>query len=459
MENFIPIKRTLEKYELFQRVVAKVCQTLPIHKTTKTEEYTSVCFMTKTDDGGITRMSEDIKAKKSHSEIILKYQSQHYTKEYITITYDLVKDKISVGEFEIGWFYAPKKARFYPGKKRRPLICYSKKFYVFHFKDRKPRLMNGSSIGMWSKTVQIIAQELLGLDYKPSYDIILQAKYYLGTKDEWQAIENSLGIKIPKALRVYTKQDIYNLISCLKNPNEVSTLCMYLAKNKVADIPPSEEDWGMSHKDIFNPLTKMMGIDKSWLIRDYFHDLFRLKRKTTLKITSIKRIEDEYAKMSREIQVLGIKAIKVHDCYVEMFKTCPIEGAELILDKKRLLHEGISQEHCVASYGNSINSGACCIISIPYQGKQFTLQVSKEYSIVDSVHTGHYNTRKDRWIYRKVQFLGFRNGRDPEYVTPQGLHDQVDSWLASLPPIEETREEKLVEKKVRQLAMAADLPF
>ena len=374
------------KKELFDRIVAYVSTLKPVHTHTVKEDFESYCFKIHDATEAIKELKAGIENGVSNQALSYKYS---YTRNsYVTLLYNHVKDSISVSEFETGWAYAFKKDRWYPLSKNKPIACYSKKLYMFEPRTRKPRIMSANSGNMYGMPFREIFRMLMGSEHHSGLPI--SARYASGTKDDWEVIYNATGVKVPKALRIFHESDIFDLIRVLRNPNELSSLCMYLAKeDPVKDV---------RRADLSTLLSCMMLNDptEAWLIRDYIRDHVDLKRKMSLKIRSKTRIADEHRKMTKERIIKDIKAIKVAERYKILFKDADIQ-AELIETKERLLEESITQDHCVATYANQINAGSCAIFCITWEDKKYTLQVNS--------------------YFQNVQFKGHRNCDAPEACT------------------------------------------
>lgn len=389
------------KRDLFNRIVEYVSKEHKLQKVTSKPDFESYTFLMYSRQDAIDQLKRLREMGMEPREINSRLRDITVN-AYLTVNYDYTKDKISVSEFNAGWAYAGKKEKFYPFSKSRPVVCYSDKLYVFTFRTNKPRLMTTTAHQMWSgSTVGHIMKMMTGLSFDPKISVPM--RYAENAKSDWDIICNKTGVNVPKSLRIFDPAEMIMLVSVLTNPNELTSLCMHVSKHG-----PSKKNIWIDPQDEPNSLwstlaAMMLGYSlHAWLVRDFLYDCHKLKRKTTLRITSMKRMADEHRKMSREIMVLGCKEIKVHEHYKEMFKTFPIEGAELIESKKRLMKESIEQDHCVATYHGYINNGTSCIISVPYKGRQWTLQVN-------AVKVGN-----NQYDYRVAQFRGFRNEGAPE---------------------------------------------
>jgi hypothetical protein len=379
------------KKELFNRIVAYLTAELGESKVTIKDDFESVCFTIRDNTEKINTLKEAIALDKANQAALLRdYRfSSGYdlVNQYYTVLYNSVKDKISISTYEAGWAWADKKSRFYPFKRQIPSLCYSKNLYTFMSwrvsvskYTFKPRLLKGQDVGGGYEWTGEIAKMMMNIDFKPTMNVT--AKHYMNAKDEWEVIYRKTGIKVPKALKMFPVAEISDLITALANPNELNTLCQHLITYKSIKSSDSHTDVLTSMDTIVPNLYAHLAhklfknTDASWLMRDYIQDLIKLKRTFSLRMTSKTRIEEEHRKMTKEIMIMGIKAINVHEHYKEMFKNFPIPNAELILDKKRLMKESIDQDHCVASYGHRINSGECCIVSLPWEGVQYTMQIN-----------------------------------------------------------------------------------
>lgn len=156
---------------------------------------------------------------------------------YLVITYDNIKDKISVKHFETGWKYAQKKKRFYPFCRNTPLLCYSKHLYYFMKViggGYKPRIIKGDSVWGYDPSLSQIIKMILNIDYTPSLPV--SSKYHFNSKDEWEVLEKVSGLKIAKSLKIFNVRDVHQLISVMKDTNELQTLYKYLANPIAASV-------------------------------------------------------------------------------------------------------------------------------------------------------------------------------------------------------------------------------
>lgn len=379
------------KKELYDSIVKKLNDTevtLKFKFIVETKDYIITTFQKKDN---LTVVEDIIKANTKpmkHDDMLSMMEKPEFkfhsawTKDYFSIKYDKIKDKISTNSFSRGWSFAFHKKRFYPINQKTLGVCYSKNLYCFHYKTNKPRIMLASHLSNYDFLTLNLVKMLINIDFTPGLAVPLSK--FINVKDEWVVLEKKLNIKIPKILKTYNIQDVYKLYSVLKNPNEISTLCKYISQ--INTRQSETEDFSIitinniknnSRHNLMALVSEMMiSDDYYYLISDYINELFQLKDKTfSFKIKSVKRLQDEHRKTSKRVMMKGIKNIKVSDIYTEVFKTFPIK-AELITTKKRLLIESIEQDHCVATYANKINNGESCIISIFWENKPYTLELS-----------------------------------------------------------------------------------
>jgi len=115
------------------------------------------------------------------------------------------------------------------------------------------------------------------------------------------------------------------------------------------------------------------------ILWDYLEMLAQENRKINLNISSYATIKRNHDELSREIVYNKNTGgeIKVSDEFPKLKSAAGI-NVELIEDVKRLDLESKILHHCVHSYKDRINEGACVIYSIEHAKERYTLQLSKE---------------------------------------------------------------------------------
>lgn len=424
----------MKKKELFYKVIAYMEDKYKAKPTRKCfEDY--VLYSFKITDGRLSRAKEIIKANKESPKDLKLGGNRLYAKivddanirfdiniipqiridcydSYITIKYNKVKDSISVACFNTGYRLASNKDIIYPFKEHINVLCYSKHLYYLYSDKRKTkvncvRILTGRSplFGDLIEITNILLQRHPEADFgflKESY------KYFIGTKDAVQVIENRLGIKIPKALRGFIPEDLNVLFSVLEDTNQANKICQMISKHKTEINNPANIT---QDNTLYTYIGLALGISQYWLVRDWMKELYVLGKKTNLSITSEKRIREEHTRNSRIVTLMGVKAIKTADIYKQIMNEFPIPEAELIDHKDRLLQEGIEQDHCVVTYADSINKGNCAIISMMYNDKRYTMEVKY--------------TNKSKFIVSQIQSKQ-NQGR------PKELADIMTSYLDNI---------------------------
>ena len=366
---------------------------------------------------------ETIKAIKAttpyHAQFGLEvYQFPRMTNRFLCVMYDTKEDKIAVSNFATGYDFAFHKKRFYPVRKKDHVLTYTKKIYTFTRRARannavQPgkgvRLAKGCNVSdKLEKCTHLaeIKQIMMGIDYAP--EINETCEKFLGTTSNYDVIEKVHKIKLPKVLCGFEPKELHRLISVLRDKNELTQLCMYIKSGKKKEYEAHDLMLLLTHMMFAGSDLRYNYNHEVYLIRDYIDGCIKLKKTMSIKMKSLKRVKEEHQRMSREIMLMGIKEFKVHEDYINMFKDFPIQ-AELIQDKKRLLQESWDLEHCVGTYHGQINKGSCCIISIPWEGEQYTLQVSRDVYALGPL--------KDKHGFKMVQLRGQRNKSAPAELT------------------------------------------
>jgi len=330
---------------------------------------------------------------------------------YLTILYNADKDKISIALFESGYAFAAMKERYYPLRKNVPVFAWTKHMYNLQPVGRgkhkpNPRIQLGgiNLYGSFPSIGEIITKVLLGIDYIPGASI--SYRHFANTKNDFEAIGNMFGVKIPQALHSYYVNDVLILYKTIKDFNQINKLCQFIAKTpRTIEFNDFLGTASTIDMDLFQTIAKMLfnNYAESWVVRDYIGDNIALKtRNVSLKVKSLKRWQDEHNKASIKRMLKGVPEIKVNEVYKKA-----LEGLEypyeLIETKDRLVQESVELHHCVGTYANQINSGSCAIFSVEYEGKRWTLQVAAS-SIQDKV------------IFTPVQFKGLCNNPAPDLI-------------------------------------------
>ncbi len=339
--------------------------------------------------------------------------------EYLLVNYDKNKDSISVSTFSVGYAYGGYKQRYYPVRKKYNVFCYSKYLYMFscNRKSKKLKVRHWKANAMTAPCQYKHEIEKIMLNFNFNTEVVGLARHYKDSTDIFDVLRKIHGVSVPKALRGFMVHDLNIVMGCLKNKNELNSICQYISKR--GPLPPSQEIFNLDYRSysIFEAIAGMtIGADKYWLIRDYFFDLHSLKKTCSIKIKSLNRIEDEHRKMTVERMLLGVPEIQVSKLYVEFSKLFSIEH-ELISTKDRLIAESYDMHHCVSSRASTINMGNCGIYSVKYQGKNYTLDV-----------------RHDSRGYYLYEFRGVLNCSPPEELTNL-VEDAITAVNASLPPV------------------------
>lgn len=329
---------------------------------------------------------------------------------YLTLLYGEDKDKISVSIFEMGYAYAGKKHRYYPLRKNIPMFAWTKHMYDLQPVGRgrfipNPRIQLGpiGLYGYFPNIGEIITKTLLEVDYIPKAHI--SYRHFAGTKNDFEAIGNMFGVRVPQALHKFSVNDVLMLYKTIQDFNQINKLCQFMAKDPGFMTVDSLFLSCSSPMDLWQTLAKMLFNDpmEYWVVRDYIGDNVSLKkRNVSLKVTSVKRWKDEHQKASIQRMLKGVPKITVDEKYTNALNGLEYPY-ELISTKERLIQESVELHHCVGTYAHQINSGNCAIFSVTYEGKRWTLQVNKE-------------EYPEGTVFKPIQFRGLCNEPAPDKI-------------------------------------------
>ena len=123
------------------------------------------------------------------------------------------------------------------------------------------------------------------------------------------------------------------------------------------------------------------------IIADYFYIARKLKVKPSLCFSSAKRVKEVHDRLSERYTAKHTQVIKIpqKSKFNALRQMLPKEF-EWIRTRNRLVHEGCSMHHCVATYDTKINKDNCAIYSAinPTDNKRYTIEFvvrSNKYTI------------------------------------------------------------------------------
>ena len=404
----------MQKKELYNRLIDEYKQ-LPhsSYKATWTEEVETHCF-------GYAYNKDLSEAKalfkehgwKSNPTLDAQYRNLNTLGKtdniYITVLYNIAKDSISISLFSVGYALSYRKQRYYPVRKNIPAFCWSKHMYMFSMMQGKyvPRIQIGTIAFPMFPEYASKATEILMNTKANGSGFGISYRHYMNAKSEHEPLERYAGVKIPAVLKKFVyKHELLDLYRSLKDYNEINKICQFIAANPDAVKECSHGTGDQERISLYHLISHMLfgNYTYSWLIADSIADCKSLReRALSLKVTSLKRWQEEHQRRSRLRMLKGVANIKTADIYKNALEGLEYEY-ELIDDKERLIQESLEMGHCVATYANKINSGQCGIFSIMYQGNRYTLEVGKVDKYLCSIQLkGKYNAPAPKQLQYKV---------------------------------------------------------
>lgn len=146
-------------------------------------------------------------------------------------------------------------------------------------------------------------------------------------------------------------------------------------------------------------------------LEDYFRFMRQEGKKINLNIKSIRRLIEEHDNYVRSLDLKSISDFKVNRKFPDVKSDNNFE-IEKIITKDRLVSESDIQKHCVKTYSNLINSGACCIYSFldKRTNLRWTMEVrkinnnKKTYFYVNQLK-GKFNSNPEKYLEKEILIL------------------------------------------------------
>lgn len=297
----------MTRLEMFNSIVQKFNQRMPIYSETTNEKFMSVTLQWIDDNGAMDRIKQAVFVDKADPSVVaFNEMGSVWFKGYVSVNYDLTTQKINVNQLLTGYKYAGRKKKIYPFRDRHNLVTFTDQIYYFtQDKANKPRRFLADKIGGMPMNAYEAVTTMLDIDYVPSLPVSL--RYYYDAENEWDACNWALGFKVPSYLKKFAPADVYKVFSVLKNPEDRLKLSMYIQDNDVS----IEYITGYELYSILtNLLTNAEGpyaSDIRYELISWFGLLNQTKRKITLEKRSVQVIYNEIKEM---MDLLTYKANK-----------------------------------------------------------------------------------------------------------------------------------------------------
>ena len=112
---------------------------------------------------------------------------------------------------------------------------------------------------------------------------------------------------------------------------------------------------------------------KCYLLKDFLNMKMNLKEKISLRITSIKKLEEKHDELILRDRLSHYKGkTKIHKKFDNLKLKKEIK---ILKTTKEIIRESLIQKHCVASYIPRVNQGSCIIASTVYKKIRYTLEI------------------------------------------------------------------------------------
>ena len=138
------------------------------------------------------------------------------------------------------------------------------------------------------------------------------------------------------------------------------------------------------------------------IINDYMTMAEQLGEKFDLSFNSFNQIRRKHDAMAKQIRNMDVPEFTVPDTVLS--KLCLPEQYVRIENKEDLIEESIRQEHCVASYAESIKRGQCLIYTTVYNGSRYTFEIrmsNNKYVLIQ--FRGKFNSDVPAELEQEVQ--------------------------------------------------------
>lgn len=373
----------------------------------------------------VNRKNEELKTVKIKNSIEPEYQTHTNSYELI-LRYSKTYDSLELYTFRIevkAPFRNNEKKRLIVMKRLNKIFSISNKGYVRVMRTRWLSLKNYYVFFCQNGPVnealaRLLIYSMIGKEWVldlplETYNISNKSVRKANSLEE--AITIECGSQQPKVLKRFFGEDINSLINLYKliDANKIHDIITFILKN-IKMLKPLMADWGgyMAHKLLFYYFLCKDNRCEMQVLEDYFKMALESGEKINTKISSYSTLKKNHDELSRKILLklpVGGTKLKINEVFPKI-KSIPELDIERINTVKRLNAESAELHHCVHSYKDSINRGACAIYSLIYNGQRYTLEVRLEEEF-------DLEPKSDKEIIFKLnQLKGKHNSNPPESI-------------------------------------------
>lgn len=200
------------------------------------------------------------------------------------------------------------------------------------------------------------------------------SKDYLRDRFTWMRNLLEAKYSYPTSLNSIVTKQLFNEKKLLRNIFNLPypVIKVLLLSNKFNGLSELVRNWRI----IKDYLINVENLGDEFYNSPYFDDSCRMARSLGVKVNcswSLRRLKEEHDSWAKQISNIILETqplvnLRINEVYVDFAK---FSGYELLLTNHDLVHEGIKQNHCVASYIGSVNRGHCGI----YKVGDYTLEL------------------------------------------------------------------------------------
>jgi hypothetical protein len=333
------------------------------------------------------------------NDLIKLYKKNRYTARVIFMNnsyrnYSI--NRVTVFEKANGEFNIILIKKSYGISKTNVMYNHDKRLVNISYKNGKFYLIVNGSI----KTLTIRA-----LSNCNHMNILSIIKPYLISKFGWLRYIFEHHVLDAVALNTIVSKKLYSLKKALRHQYKVPyPVAKILHKNRNSQF--------VRHlKNYLDYLDNIESFKEEWLVNHIglLEDTLKMGKTLNKKVNcswSSRRLREVHDEWSKEITSIifidGDREMSISDIFI---KFADFSGYKLLRTTKEMAHEGMKNNHCVASYVSSVENGNCAIYSI----SGYTLELRKTFTIGTTLtikqFRGYENINAPEELFDKVSVI------------------------------------------------------
>lgn len=317
----------------------------------------------------------------------------------------------------------------YHRAKRTSAIYYSKKKFWYQHSDGRTMQIRPLTFGGLTGYLNVYAHNLIKLKENKLYMELRDKFFWLKVVEENKDM-HTLPFNTIVAHKLFGYNDMLRYkfkcpLPVIQNLKKSGLMSKYSEQSEQDFSPRKASGFFKIWKECMKVLTNLDRATPELFSSPYFIDTCKMASSLSKKVNcswGLKRLKEEHDDWSRQITQIVADCEPLHILNISsVYKSfTKFSGYKVLKTNREMIAEGMSQDHCVATYIDKVDKGECAIFHV----NGFTLQVIIKSPWSDSDKKILLDKYASSKVLTRNQFKGLRNED-----APKELQRQVDYMI------------------------------